>query len=160
MIKTLISNWNHRVSSLDDVYILGDFILNHTSENDALATLEILKLLNGKKHIIPGNHDEKLWKYIQDNDFPVSCANTVIENHVISYLQLGEIWPYGACLSHWRMDQWQNKGRNSLHLHGHCHSKNPVLPDIPRRVDVGVDAWNYTPVSINEIVDTVTNTCL
>lgn len=38
-----------------------------------------------------------------------------------------------------------------IHLHGHIHSKNPVSPDRCSVFDVGVDAWNYRPVSLDEI---------
>ena len=56
MDKTIIDNWNGRISDNDDVYILGDF--SYKSEN----TITYLKHLKGKKHLLIGNHDSRLLK--------------------------------------------------------------------------------------------------
>ena len=53
----IIKAQNTAVSTDDDVYILGDI-----SWYDSAKTLEIFKQLNGKKHLIKGNHDGKLLK--------------------------------------------------------------------------------------------------
>ena len=56
MDKTIISNWNSRVTDEDDVYILGDF--SYKSEDP----ISYLKQLKGYKHLIVGNHDGRLLK--------------------------------------------------------------------------------------------------
>lgn len=56
MDRTIIDNWNSRVTDNDDVYILGDF--SYKSEDSVLY----LKKVKGRKHLIIGNHDEKLLK--------------------------------------------------------------------------------------------------
>ena len=56
MDKAIIDNWNRKVTDDDDVYILGDF--SYKSEDP----IEYLKKLNGRKHLIVGNHDNKLLK--------------------------------------------------------------------------------------------------
>ena len=56
MDNALINNWNSVVTDDDDVYILGDF--SYKSEDP----IDYLKKLNGKKHLIVGNHDNKLLK--------------------------------------------------------------------------------------------------
>ena len=56
MDNAIIENWNRKVTNNDDVYILGDF--SYKSEDP----IEYLKKLNGRKHLIIGNHDNKLLK--------------------------------------------------------------------------------------------------
>ncbi len=58
MDKTIISNWNSRVTDNDDVYILGDF--SYKSK----APIVYLKQLNGRKYLIVGNHGSKLLKIL------------------------------------------------------------------------------------------------
>ena len=48
----LIKNWNDTVGIDDDVWVLGDI-----SWYNVTRTIEIFKHLNGKKHLIIGNHD-------------------------------------------------------------------------------------------------------
>lgn len=52
MNAAIIKRWNSLVEPCDEVYVLGDLMLNNTEEG-----LEYFKLLNGFKHIIIGNHD-------------------------------------------------------------------------------------------------------
>ena len=51
MNKALTSLWNDTVKPEDTVYFLGDFSLNKN------VTKVIAPMLNGKKILIPGNHD-------------------------------------------------------------------------------------------------------
>ena len=66
MDKTITNNWNSRVRDNDDVYILGDF--SYKSKDP----ISYLKQLNGRKHLIVGNHDTKLLK---NND----CKKYLVE---------------------------------------------------------------------------------
>lgn len=66
MDKTIINNWNSRVTDHDDIYILGDF--SYKCE-DPISYLEQLK---GRKHLIIGNHDNKLLKN-------TNCRNYFVE---------------------------------------------------------------------------------
>lgn len=52
MDETLLNNWNAQVSGKDTVYVLGDAFFKGEERR-----LEILRRLNGKKHLIKGNHD-------------------------------------------------------------------------------------------------------
>lgn len=52
MDEALIQNWNRKVSSTDDIYILGDFTLKGPQQANAL-----LKRLQGHKYLIRENHD-------------------------------------------------------------------------------------------------------
>lgn len=60
MNEHMIAQWNKKVTAKDDVYILGDFCISR-----AEATEKILNRLNGKLHLIIGNHD----KFLPDKRF-------------------------------------------------------------------------------------------
>ena len=48
----VIRRWNETVSPEDDVYVLGDLMLSDTTHG-----MECMKQLNGKLHLVRGNHD-------------------------------------------------------------------------------------------------------
>ena len=52
MNETIIERFNSIVTNDDELYLLGDCILGDAEQN-----IEYLKRLNGKIHIILGNHD-------------------------------------------------------------------------------------------------------
>lgn len=54
MEDTIVKNWNSVVNKEDTVYILGDYCWNTDEEWE-----RTLKLLNGNKVLILGNHDIK-----------------------------------------------------------------------------------------------------
>ena len=51
----MIRQWNSRVTDKDEVFLLGDF-----SAGYCIGTTHILEKLNGKLHLILGNHDNFL----------------------------------------------------------------------------------------------------
>ena len=55
MDRCLIKLWNSRVSSNDDVYVLGDFAYKNRKPEEWY-----LRQLRGTKHLIIGNHDQPL----------------------------------------------------------------------------------------------------
>ncbi len=61
MNEHMIRQWNSRVRPVDEVVILGDFCISPKGEE----ANRILACLNGKKHLITGNHD----KYLRSKDF-------------------------------------------------------------------------------------------
>ena len=60
MNEHMVKQWNAKVTSKDDVYILGDFSISKPD-----ATIKILERLDGKLHLIIGNHD----RYIEDRHY-------------------------------------------------------------------------------------------
>jgi calcineurin-like phosphoesterase family protein len=40
-------------------------------------------------------------------------------------------------------------GKGAIDLHGHSHGR---LAPLPRQLDVGVDAWDYRPIGLAEIL--------
>lgn len=140
MNEALIENWNKVVTKTDEVYHLGDWgYFNGTTFR------AILKRLNGKKHLIRGNHDNFLrqatWEDLKDVEWIKDYFEIRVHNlpHIV--------------LSHYPLYEWHQCHRGSYMLHGHCHGnindKNVGL----RRMDVGVDSRNYTPISLDEVIE-------
>ncbi len=62
-------------------------------------------------------------------------------------------------LCHYPIESWDCKYHGSWHLHGHSHGLTPSL-DSMARLDVGVDAQKYQPISYEEIKYVMTNKAL
>ncbi len=54
-------------------------------------------------------------------------------------------------LCHYAFRTWKNMGRGWLDLHGHSHG---LLKRQTRQYDVGVDVWDYRPVTLETILST------
>ncbi len=132
--EALIANWNEVVSPDDEVWHLGDFALHVRPERID----ELLGLLNGRKHLITGNNDgaatlaAKGWESVQ------SYAELMLDGHAV-------------VMCHYAFRTWKNMGRGWIDLHGHSHGK---LKPQTRQYDVGVDAWDYRPVTLETVLDT------
>lgn len=134
MNETMIANWNSVVSDNDTVYHLGDFAmgLKNTNPNN------IFRRLKGKKHLIKGNHD-------YENPSVLSMPwESVQDIKIIKYKK------YKIFLCHYAMRTWWHSYKdNSWQLHGHSHSELEETGDLS--FDVGVDAWNFTPISFETV---------
>jgi calcineurin-like phosphoesterase family protein len=51
-------------------------------------------------------------------------------------------------LCHYPFRTWNKMGKRAINLHGHSHGR---LSRMTRRYDVGVDAQELTPVSVEQI---------
>jgi calcineurin-like phosphoesterase family protein len=133
MNEKLILKWNETVQPNDEVWHLGDF---------ALCTLidahSIRSRLNGKIHIIWGNHD-KVAK---------NMKNTWNSYH--DYFELKVQGYPTIVLCHYAFRVWNKAHHGSWHLYGHSHGS---LPDDPNLLsfDTGVDCHNFRPISIEEV---------
>jgi calcineurin-like phosphoesterase family protein len=114
----------------DDVWHLGDFALGI----DAAAEARIFRRLKGRKHLIMGNHDENRLKSLPWSS-PV---------HEIKMINVG---PQRVVLSHYAMRSWPGIHRGAVNLYGHTHAS---LEDTTMSCDVGVDAWSFRPISLDE----------
>ena len=132
MDAALIANWNAVVRADDDVWHLGDFAFRSGKPPGWY-----LAGLNGKKHLVWGNHD-------------VAEART--DPGWASSQAMAEVSVEGRrlVLLHYGMRVWPKCHHGSLHLYGHSHG---TLPGDSQSCDVGVDVaeWNYRPVSLAQI---------
>lgn len=55
-------------------------------------------------------------------------------------------------LCHYPMISWDKAARGAIHLHGHCHCRPVYDKYVIRRIDVGVDGWDFRPVSVEQIL--------
>lgn len=141
MNEAMITQWNSVVRPGDQIYHVGDFAL--CKPKDAC---NIVRRLNGQKFIVWGNHDRALrkdasflghWAWTKD-----LAEVTVADQKII--------------LCHYAMRVWNKSHYGSWQLYGHSHGS---LKDDPHALslDVGVDEWNFTPVSFEEIRDVMKN---
>lgn len=139
MTMSLISMWNEVVGLKDDVYILGDFAFQNSYMTIAMIE-NILNVLNGKKHLVIGNHDT----YINKQSF-----NPRSFEEMVYYKELkinGEF----IILSHYPIESWNGKEHGSIHLHGHTH-KPDSRPEI-NRYNVGCMLYNYRPITLEKLL--------
>jgi calcineurin-like phosphoesterase family protein len=130
----LIGRWNDVVAEADEVWHLGDFALHVKSSRIE----ELLRALHGRKHLITGN-----------NDGPDTLAASGWAS-VQAYAEI-EVDDRALVLCHYAFRTWKNMGRGWLDLHGHSHG---LLKRQTRQYDVGVDVWEYRPVTIETILST------
>lgn len=129
MDKALIDVWNEVIRPGDRVYHLGDFCLSPRSRCE-----QVFKALRGEKHLVLGNHDAghvgKLgWQSV-------------------STLRTLKVGTSRMVLCHYPLLTWDGAQKETIMLHGHCHGS---LMKTGRRVDVGVDCWDYRLASLEEV---------
>ena len=132
MDAAMQERWNAVVGPADEVWHLGDFALGHATT--AMAAL--LDRLHGRKHLVTGN-----------NDGPATTGLPGWAS-VLPYAEL-TLDGSGLVLCHYAFRTWRNMARGWLNLHGHSHGR---LAPLPRQVDVGVDAWDFRPMTLTEIL--------
>lgn len=144
MDTAMIQRWNQKVLPQDTVYHLGDFTLATLSR-----ALGIFPNLNGKIYIIPGGHDHWLKEYGKKDFNPTiySRSGNIVEI-MPHYVEIGVDDKF-VVLLHTPIESWERKHYGSIHLHGHQHGNNTKMEN---RWDVGVDNWNFYPVSLDEII--------
>lgn len=106
--KALIDNWNAVVGVEDDVYVLGDISWYNSNK-----TIEIFRQLNGRKHLIIGNHDSKLLrnKELRDEFVEITGYKELFINSKLSVI-----------LSHYPIPCFKNHYYNWIMLYGHVHT--------------------------------------
>lgn len=144
----IIDNWNKVVTPQDKVYVLGDVCWKKKD-------LDKIKLLNGKKILIAGNHD-------------ILGA----KNYLKVFKDIRGLWKKSDYwLSHAPIEK--NSLRDLKNIHGHLHSYtvrhmensnrqsiNPkksgfediiYITDDHNYINVCCEKVNYTPVEIKEL---------
>lgn len=151
----LIRRINERVGVDDELWIIGDFSFNTTQEN----IRQLRRQINCRNvHLIYGNHDKRV-----DGTGIFQSA----QDYKVLKTEYGPV-----VLFHYPILDWYAKHYGSIHLHGHIHSRGEynaanlartgdeqyAYGHTPRRdglgyriYDVGVDANDYRPVSLDEI---------
>lgn len=141
MDRTLIELWNARVTSNDEVYLVGD--LAHRNEKPAEWYLRQLK---GRKHLIVGNHDHKLLK----NPAAMACFESVS--------QMCRINDQGTdiFLCHFPIAEWEGYFNGVYHVYAHIHNQlndtARFMLSRERALNCGCMINQFMPVSLKELI--------
>ena len=147
MNEEIIKSWNKIITPEDDVYILGDIMLN----DDAVG-LSYLHQLNGKLHIAWGNHDTETRKPQIANSWNVVETDYVfvIKYHKYTFY----LSHYPTITSNYDVDK-PLKSR-VINLCGHTHDKNPFCDWNKGLIyHCELDAHNNKPVSLDDIIEDI-----
>jgi calcineurin-like phosphoesterase family protein len=142
MDEALIENWNAVVEPGDEVWDLGDVAFCAKPAR----VFELLRRLNGRHHLILGNHDAP---WIRDSADFASFHDGLHEITV-------EGQPIVLC--HYALREWRNDLRGAWHLFGHTHG---LLRPFGKSVDVGVDnTWEVLRGAALTVEEARTTPCL
>lgn len=130
MDETMVARWNAVVGPTDELWHLGDVA---RCPGDVAP---LLSRLHGIKHLIRGNNDP---------DATLAAAGWA---SIHDYVEL-EADGRKLVLCHYPFRSWNAQGRGAINLHGHSHGR---LKPMPRQYDVGVDARDFTPVTLDQLV--------
>jgi len=162
MDEMIVANWNSVVGPDDDVFVLGDVALGSIMES-----LAYVKRLMGRKHLIIGNHDrcfdggkrskgmtpsEWVDVYLEVGFVSVNSMLWTVMGGKPTYMSH---FPYvgdSGGVDRWGAFRLEDGGLTLLH--GHTHSKTMIShsPAGTLQINVGVDAWNFTPASEEQIL--------
>lgn len=134
MIKTILRNYNNIVGEDDTVYFLGDLSMRSSIYERAIG--QLVSKMNGRKHLILGNHDRlKPFDYVDIGFLTVHTALEICPNG------------HDFVLVHDPVLSAIDRTRNFLcgHVHELFKRQKNVL-------NVGVDVWDFKPVSLEEII--------
>ena len=147
--EALIKNWNEVIQPEDEVYILGDIMLNDNEHG-----IKCLKSLKGNIHIIRGNHDSPVRIKLYED-----CHN-VVEVCEGKYLQYKK---YHFYLSHYpclcgNHDEDKPLKARVISLCGHTHTPNSFIDfDKGLIYHCEVDAHNNYPISLDNVIEDIYN---
>lgn len=143
MNEALIANWNSVVQPNDHVFHLGDFAMGGVEEWES-----ILNRLNGKIHLILGNHELITISQSCPERFEEVCMQKIIM-----------IGKHQIIMNHYPLLCFAGSDKKTWQLFGHVHTCNKKTGSdagrlqhlLPTQYDVGVDNNYYTPVSFEKI---------
>ena len=138
MDEAMIRLWNETVTDEDTVYVVGD-----VGYNGGYVPGDALGRLQGRKHLIRGNHDtgfenaQKLFDYFETvtdfNEIDDGETHILLCHYPILYRKRGYM------------------------IHGHLHqTRGPeydILRQMPRMLNAGVDVNFYRPVTLAQLVE-------
>lgn len=154
----IAANWIKTVDVDDQVWVLGDLALSQWTR-----ALAMVRSLPGDKHLILGNHDrghpmhrdghKHQGPYLETFTSVQTMARRRIpgtrDSMMLSH------FPYsGDHTEGERYTQYRLRDEGLPLLHGHTHMRGKVTRselNTPQ-IHVGLDAWDLTPVSLEEVV--------
>lgn len=160
MDRVMIERWNQVVKPGDEVYHLGDFTLAWIDHAE-----RYFRQLNGRIRVL-GNiwHHDKRWLpaktigheygfskiFSQQGKWPVKILPPMYVLEIEELSRDGRPLPIVLC--HYPMAEWDRKHHSAWHLHGHSHGQHKYS-DGEYAIDVGVDVWGFTPLSLGGVLE-------
>lgn len=151
--SNIIRCWNDKVSDSDDVYVVGDF---------ALAGQDLVRRamceLNGRKHIIMGNHDAG-YMYRMSGDAETGVVG--VSSGILHIRDNGR----DVVMCHYPMMAWDMQHKGAFHVYGHVHAtqEETLFQELGqqfasstgmsefRALNAGCMLHSYTPQSLDEL---------
>ena len=142
MNEEQVRKWNAMVAKDDEVWFLGDGMMN-----DNVAGAMCFSKLNGKIHIITGNHDSpariEIYKQL---GFDVQDGKRLI------YKKKNFIFSHEPVItSNGRFKGW----RDTVNVHGHTHQTSNFTEGYPLMYHAGVDSHNGYPILLDDIIEEI-----
>lgn len=141
MHEDIIIKWNKKVSKNDIVYIIGD-VASPSNSDDVKNVVNILKMLNGNKVLIVGNHDRESIKNFEFR----KCFMEIKE-----YARKKD-GRKKVVMFHCPLECWEGDKKGVVHIHGHIH--NEPISKKDNRYNVGVDVLDFEPKTLDELINT------
>lgn len=142
MYREMASRYNEVVGPDDTVCFTGDVVFGSVVDG-----INLLRTLNGRKILVRGNHDGGINRCLRMG-FELVCdvLHLTIGGRMVTVCHYP---PKGVCrFTDDRGFNQPDKSKENILIHGHTHEKGTGEG---RRVHVGVDAWDYRPVSVAAI---------
>ena len=143
MNEVILQKHNLITAPEDDVFVLGDLMLN-----DNEKAIEYIKQMKGKLHIALGNHDTSAREELYRN---LPNVVDVRDVYKIKYNK------YNFYLSHYPT-MTGNLEAESLHqvfinIYGHTHQQTSFYEDRPYMFHAGMDSNDCWPVKLDTIIE-------
>lgn len=135
--------WNSKVKAWDDVYLIGD-----VTDRNVPDIGIYMSQLNGRKHLIVGNHDNHIQKNKEAIEWFVS-VETIGETRD----ENGNI----IVMCHYPIACWHHMDKqNCFHIYGHIHGKAyeiyANMHALKKAYNAGCMINNYEPVTLQELI--------
>ena len=142
MEYTMTELWNARVRTEDDVYILGDMVFKRDK-----SPYELIRRLNGRKHLVIGNHDvNNIMKNRKTMELFVSAEQMMT-------IKDGD---KRIVLCHYPILEWDGCYGETIHIYGHIHNRKErawkIMSSLENCYNAGCMINNYMPVTLNELI--------
>ena len=145
MNNAIIQRHNSIVRPDEDVYVLGDLILG--GANKLEEGLNLIKQMNGKLHIVRGNHDtNERWKAYMNLPNVVEQQNSLYLKYKKYYFYMSHYPSLTGNLEKEKLKQM------TLNLYGHTHQKSHFYEDRPYMYCTCMDAHDCYPCNLNDII--------
>jgi calcineurin-like phosphoesterase family protein len=155
MREYFVRIWNHEIGPDDWVWVLGDVALGRLDES-----LEVIAELNGRKLLMPGNHDRCFaghkkaarerqryldagFEAVLDGPRTLTIAGQSVTVSHFPYRSTGVLDEATV-----RYAEYRPVDDGGWLLHGHIHERWRIRG---RQINVGVDAWAGHPVQLAQV---------